>query len=609
MFFSRNKAVLIFLLLFFPVSGCVSLSSNNPSHENIKNPSAELQDSENVPTVTEEQETAAPENEEITPGENIPAGQSAEQEDQTGENSINDEKELTVMTNQELIDSALEYCQASNEFWEQGDLENAIGCLDKALSYTLKINNSTNPEIIQEKDDLRITIAKRMVEVYSSRFTVANGTHKEIPLDMNPNVQKAIDLFKGREKKWFLKVYARSGKYRPAIVRELKKAGMPEELSWLPFIESGYNPTIPSRAGAVGMWQFIASTGYKYGLKRNTWIDERMDPEKATKAAIAYLTELHQIFGDWKTALAAYNCGEARVLRVIKSQKINYLDDFWDLYQRLPNETAFYVPKFYAVLHILKDPEAYGFDLPPLEEELEYEKVTVKKQMSLNALAEAMSVENKLLKELNPALFQNVTPQTTYELNVPKEKGAVLMAKLADIPVYYPPTPAYVVHRVKSGESLSVIADRYKTSIKSIMNLNGLKSKNYLRVGWKLKVPTGKYTSASYSESTGTPTRYVVQKGDSLWKIANRFGTTVNSIKAVNGLSSSNLQIGQVLTVSKGLTDSEPGLSQNYIVRRGDSPYLIAKRHSMNLYDFLKINNLTAKSTIYPGQEVKVTPR
>ena len=141
------------------------------------------------------------------------------------------------------------------------------------------------------------------------------------------------------------------------------------------------------------------------------------------------------------------------------------------------------------------------------------------------------------------------------------------------------------------------------------MDMNNLKRKDYLRVGWKLKIPTGKYTAVTYAASSGTPTSYVVKKGDSLWKIAKEFGTTVNSIKAASGLTSSTLQIGQVLTVSKGSTDSKPGASQIYIVRRGDSPYLIARRHSMNLYDFLKINNLTAKSTIYPGQEVKVNPR
>lgn len=609
MIYFRILTLFIFSLLFFLNSGCASIDSAPPSNKDIVTQPSSVKGPGDVSSGHVDNNSLAGKNDTLPTEEEMPEIQSLAHKEGFGENGLNNEKSIEPLSDQELIDSALEYCQASNEFWQQGDLENAIDCLDKALSFTLKINNTTNPEIIQEKDDLRITIAKRMVEVYSSRFTVANGTHKAIPLDMNSYVQKEIDSFKGREKKWFLRVYARSGKYRPAILKELREAGLPEELSWLPLIESGYSTKARSVKSAVGMWQFIASTGYKYGLKRNTWIDERMDPEKSTRAAIAYLTELHQIFGEWKTALAGYNCGEARVIRAIKSQKINYMDDFWDLFQKLPNETARYVPRFYAVLHILKDPEAYGFELPPLEEELEYEKITVQKQMSLNTLAKTMDIKYDQLKELNPSLFQNVTPKTTHELKVPKGKSAVLMAKLDEIPVYYPPTPAYVIHRVRSGESLSVIADRYKTSIRSIMNMNNLKRKDYLRVGWKLKIPTGKYTAVTYADSSGTPTRYVVKKGDSLWKIADRLGTTVNSIKAANNLNTTTLQIGQVLMVSQGLTDSKPGTSQIYIVRRGDSPYLIAKRHSMNLYDFLKINNLTAKSTIYPGQEVKVNPR
>jgi len=368
-----------------------------------------------------------------------------------------------------------------------------------------------------------------------------------------------------------------------------------------------------SRARALGMWQFIASTGYKYGLKRDTWIDERMDPEKSTSAAIAYLTELHQIFGDWTTVLAAYNCGERRVLSQIRTQKINYLDNFWDLYEKLPSETAFYVPKFLAVLHILHDPKAYGFDLPPLDSEMESEEVTVNKQVHLKTIAEGIGVSYDLLKDLNPELRQYLTPKTPYALDVPVEKGEVLLAKLNDIPAWRPPVPEYVLHKVRPGESLSVIAGRYKTSISAIMRLNGLKSKDYLKVGWRLKIPTreGSSTAVTVASSSssvpeGKLNEYVVQKGDSLWTIANRFNITVNAIKSLNRLRSSDLQIGQVLMLSTGLTASEPGKTRKYKVRKGDSPYLIAKRHKMNLSDFLKLNSLTPRSTIFPGQTVRI---
>ncbi len=226
--------------------------------------------------------------------------------------------EPPAMTNQEILDSALEFCQASSDFWERGDLDNAIAALDKAYSLILKVNADEDPVILQQKEDLRITISRRIVEVYASRFTVANGDHKEIPRLMNVHVEKELALFKGRERDFFLASYRRSGKYRPFIVEALREAGLPEELSWLPLIESGFKTNAYSKARALGMWQFIKSTGYKFGLKRTQYIDERMDPEKSTLAAIAYLVELHSIFGDWMTALAGYNCGEGRVLNRIK---------------------------------------------------------------------------------------------------------------------------------------------------------------------------------------------------------------------------------------------------------------------------------------------------
>jgi membrane-bound lytic murein transglycosylase D len=518
------------------------------------------------------------------------------------------ENNLYDLTDQELIDTALGYCQASIDFWEKGDLDNATDALDKAYSLILKVNGGDNPEIQQEKEDLRLTISKRILEVHASRFTVANGFHTAIPLEMNSHVQKALDLFKGNQKEFFLAAYARSGRYRPAILEALKEAGLPEELSWLPLIESGYKVRALSSARALGMWQFIASTGYRFGLKRDTWIDERMDPEKATNAAIAYLSELHQMFGDWTTVLASYNCGEARVSKLIKSQKIDYLDNFWDLYEKLPSETAFYIPKFLAVLHIINDPEAHGFTLPPVEDPVEYEEININKQVLLKTIADRIDIEYSELEDLNPELRQDITPKTAYSLKVPKGKGEILLAQLNDIPAYSPPVQAYVTHKVKSGDSLSVIAERYKTSISAIMNMNGLKSRNYLMIGWNLKIPTQGGSSAIYLEE-GQVVEYVVKKGDSLWKIANNYNTTINAIQSINNLKSTTLQIGQILKISAVVASVGSGNTQEYIVQKGDSPYLIAKRYSMNLSEFLTLNSLTPRSTIYPGQVLRIVAK
>ncbi len=523
-------------------------------------------------------------------------------------------EESVQKSDQEILDSALEFCQASYDFWEQGDLDNAVDALDQAYSLILNIK-SEDPEILQQREDLRFTISKRIMEVYASRFTVANGIHKAIPLVMNEHVKRALDLFKGKEKKFFLAAYRRSGKYRPAILRALKEAGLPEELSWLPLIESGFKTRALSRARALGPWQFIASTGYKYGLKRDQWVDERMDPEKSTTAAIAYLKELHHIFGEWTTVLAAYNCGEGRVLRCIRTQRINYLDNFWDLYPKLPVETAFYVPKFLAVLHILSDPEAHGFELPPVEEEIKTEKVAIHKQVHLKNIARHLDTSYDELKDLNPELRHQSTPNKPYILRVPEGKGEILLSKLDDIPLWRPPVPTYVRHRVKKGESLSVIARRYRASVHSIMKLNGLKSARYIRAGWDLKIPTKMSYLSSNESSTRVATsrtresssEYMVRKGDSLWKIAKRFNTTTEAIQAMNNLNTTRLRIGQVLSIpTKGVPVLASMKTRAYKVVKGDSPYMIAQKHEMNLSEFLKLNSLTPRSTIFPGQILMV---
>ena len=512
--------------------------------------------------------------------------------------------------NQELIDSALEFCQVATDFWEQGDLDNALDALDKAYSFILKVTTDGSPEVLQQKEDLRFTVSKRIIEVYASRFTVVSGYHNAIPLEMNRHVRRALELFQTTEKRFFIDAYRRSGKYRPEIVRQLQAAGLPEELSWLPLIESGFKIRALSRARALGLWQFIASTGYKFGLKRDNWIDERMDPVKATSAAIAYLKELHQIFGDWTTVLAAYNCGEGTVLKRIKTQRINYLDNFWDLYEKLPRETAFYVPKFIALLTILKDPQAQGFDLPAVDEEIPQEEITITKQVHLKAIAKELEVDYRTLIDMNAELRLHVTPKSSYALKVPVGKGEILLAKIDDLPVYRPPVPEYVVYRVKHGDSLSVIAEKHRTSVRAIMAFNGLSRKDYVKVGWKLKIPTragyAQYSNTSYAQTAkfdGEVIEYTVRNGDSLWLIARRFRTTTKEIQSLNNLRGSLLRVGQVIKVPMGGAASDKAEdTQVYLVQKGDSPYQIAKRYQLNLTEFLKLNDMTPRSTIFPGQ-------
>jgi peptidoglycan lytic transglycosylase D len=519
------------------------------------------------------------------------------------------------MSMEDMLDLALEYCEAANSFWERGELDSAVDALDKAFALILKVETDDDPNLLQQKEDLRLTISKRIVEVYASRYTVANGISKAIPLVMNQHVMKELESFKTRERDFFLNAFRRSGRYRPAIVKALREAGFPEELSWLPLIESGFKVRALSTARALGMWQFIASTGYRFGLKRDNWIDERMDSEKATQGAIAYLRELHQIFGDWTTALAAYNCGEYAVLNRIKTQKINYLDNFWDLYEKLPRETAAYVPRFMAVLHIVNNPAAYGMTLPPLDEEMEWEEVMVDKQVELKTIAEHLQIPYETLEGMNAELRRNLTPEGAYPLRVPVGMGEVLLSKMDAIPAWCPPVHAYIVHKVKRGETVKSISARYKVFPEDIMSLNSLKRGGPLKQGMKLKIPAEKEKTVAQVKKPSVkqtvleekPIKYVVKKGDSLFEIANRFNANVKEIQSQNKLKNADIRVGQVLWIPPaGKENCPPGDIKNYTVKEGDSLFIIARKHQMNLVDVLKLNNLTPQSTIFPGQELQV---
>ncbi len=510
------------------------------------------------------------------------------------------------------LDEALEFCRISQEYWQQGEIEKAIDALDQAYALILKVDTCNRPKLMQQIDNLRFMISKRILEIYASRNTVVSGKHDAIPLVMNQHVEAEIQrLSRGR---YFAEAYMRSGKYRPMMVAELKKAGLPESLSWLPMIESGFHVNALSSARALGLWQFIPSTGYKFGLNRTRYVDERLDPEKSTKAAIEYLKELHQIFGDWTTVLAAYNCGEGRVLKVIRSQNINYLDNFWDLYEKLPKETAQYVPRFLATLHMLNNPEKYGIQKIETCPSLQYERVTVEKKLHLRDIASAIGVTEEVLAELNPELRYRQLPGESYSLKVPPSAKETLLAKLDTLESassssssLKPISADAAYHRVRNGETLSTIASRYGITVRALLQANDLSSRHFILAGTTLKIPGEGLSSSIRSSDSKSRARYVTHKvksGDSLWIIARRYGTTTRKIQRSNNLPGTRLRIGQRLKVP---TDKGKKASlRPYYVKNGDIPFDIAKRHNMELERFLKVNHLTTRSKIYPGQKLFV---
>ena len=497
---------------------------------------------------------------EVVPGELIPHEESTlEAADLTEPASA--ESEPAPAT---LLHESLDQFESSKTHWEEGDLDAAFAALDQAYELMAKVPPTGDALLSQEKENLRQLISRRIVEIYASRQSAVGNPNGSIPLVLNDDVRREIASFQGRERTFFLESYARSGLYRPMILAKLAAAGLPEQLSWLPLVESGFKDRALSSARALGLWQFIASTGYRYGLDRSDWIDERMDPEKATLGAIAYLTALHDLFGDWLTALAAYNCGEAAVLKRIQGQSVGYFDQFWDLYARLPQETRRYVPRFLATLAILEDPAKYGMELPPPLAPPEVEKIEVARATKLENLDRALGLEVGTLAKLNPELRRNATPKTAYSLKIPTGQGPTLLASLAAIPEWTPPKVEVGTHRVRSGETLGQIAARYRTSVQTLQSMNNLRSAHRLSIGQLLRVPVSGGSMRSSNSPSAAPTpaseaaaavgtiQHRVRSGDSLWRLASRYGTTTEQIRADNGLSSNNLQIGQLLTIRAG---------------------------------------------------------
>jgi membrane-bound lytic murein transglycosylase D len=269
-----------------------------------------------------------------------------------------------------------------------------------------------------------------------------------------------------------------------------------------------------------------------------------------------------------------------------------------------------------AALFIINDPERFGFDLKSLDPPQLYEKVTVSKQMRLKDIEKSMGVLYKDLEDLNPELRHQATPPNSYELKVPKDMGALLVANLDKIPVWTPPERLYVYHRVRRGETLSHLAARYRTSVRAITAANNIRRQSYIRAGQRLRIPTRSkrvlYAAPSTIDDLDQSKRIVhrVRRGDSLWLLARRYGSNTREIMRLNNLSSSRLHIGQRLVIREGTDDVQTSANaKTYRVKRGDSPYEIARLHNMTLERFLRINNLTPRSKIYPGQQLAVEIR
>ena len=395
------------------------------------------------------------------------------------------------------------------------------------------------------------------------------GARYHFPLVMNAKVSHFISYYSTVQNRFMHRSLARSHRYLPMMRKVLREHDIPEELAYMVLIESGFTTHAYSRARACGPWQFISATGRRYGLKINSWVDERRDPVKATYAAAAYLGDLYEMFGSWYLAAAAYNAGEGKIQRAMRRHKT---DDFWQManYRYLKRETREYIPRILAAIMIAKEPEKYGFVDIEYEAPFAYDIVKVEDATDLDALAWASGSRAADIRKLNPELNCWCTPPRvkSYEVRVPSGTGERCQNALANLP------PAKRVtfrkHRIRQGDSLSTIARRYHTGIQQIKDLNGLHSSR-IRAGRDLLIPVrvgGRgavvfdrqiYSSGSFAKLRYKPKKrsrqrrsYRVRRGDSLWKIARRYDLRVADIQRWNGMGhSSAIKPGQVLKLRK----------------------------------------------------------
>jgi membrane-bound lytic murein transglycosylase D len=513
------------------------------------------------------------------------------------------------------------YIPVETDYYANVDLENRNA---PSIQYT-----ENEPEQVLEEE---LTALDKIGKWEESPAVIETVEPEEVtydfPVVINKQVEFYLDLFQTNQRRYFERWLARSTRYLPYIQEKLAEAGLPLDLAYLAMIESGYNPSAYSKSHAVGMWQFISSTGKNYGLRINSWIDERRDPEKATRAAIDYLSFLYGEFNSWYLAVAAYNAGEGKIGRGIKKYKT---DDFWKLASKkyLKLETKRYVPKLIAAILIAKDPEKYGFDSIDYQQPMEYDVINVPPRTDLNAVALASNFSVEKIRELNNELLKNYTPpgQKSYDLKIPSGTYDLVARNLSRLhPVV---TTDFLTHVVQKGDTLTAICRRYNLSKTTLLKANNLRSARLL-AGQRLRIPqqATKYVLLREGETPekrfagagkgGALFLHEIKKGETLSRISKLYSVPIEVIMQWNDLESMHkITAGQHLALyldrpaeGTGTTAAAAGSGSTktgddvkvtyYLVKDGDSLWAIARKFQVSANQIKKWNNLKS-NLIHPG--------
>jgi membrane-bound lytic murein transglycosylase D len=436
------------------------------------------------------------------------------------------------------------------------------------------------------------------------------ATHSDLPLMMTDPVAGYISYFSSRGRPTLEHALARSGRYQEMIQRVLKEEGVPQDLIYLAQAESGFHPLALSRAGARGMWQFMASRAKGYGLERDWWVDERQDPEKSTRAAAHHLKDLYNEFGDWYLAMAAYNSGPGTVQNAVK--RTGYAD-YWELYKRnvLPKETRNYVPIILAVTIMAKNPQQYGLDSVITDKPVPYDAVKIDYPVDLRLVAECVDASASDLQDLNPSLLRLTTPKDReFELHLPAGTKDRYLTAITAIPPDMRVWWRY--HKVVPGDTLASVASAFHSSRQAIVQANNLDGDNDLKAESELIIPVapGKHPSDEVASYSHRATTYRVRKGDTVETVADNFGVPPAMIRRWNHLKGDSVAGRHVLYVhlpvapdptAKQQVASKPRPKNSlraststtvvhHKVQRGETLSSIAKSHNTTV-DALKENN------------------
>jgi membrane-bound lytic murein transglycosylase D len=438
----------------------------------------------------------------------------------------------------------------------------------------------------------------------------------DIPMVLNRQVVAYVEYFSNPHKEFFAASLVRSGRYVETFQSVFEQAGIPKDLVFMAHVESAFKTNAYSRAKAKGIFQFIAGTGRRYGLRIDSWVDERSDPEKSARAAAAYLKDLYGMFGDWYLALAAYNAGEGKIQRSLAQTRKN---DFWSLAstRSLRAETRNYVPAILAATLIAKQPEKFGFDVR-LDVPVVSDIVRIEGQTDLRVLARLADLDLESLRQLNPQLRRGMTPPgAVTDVRVPAGLGDAVGQAYANLPVA--DRLVLARHQVGKGESLAVIARHYGVTSAVISNANRLGKNAAVRQGQELIIPAVASQARDVDGSRTSAVAYRVRKGDTLSGIATHYRTTPIAIASASGIGlHSNLSVGQRLVIpAKGKPARDPASTTRadhgpfaspvvHTVRRGETLYRIADHYQVTVDQICALNRINPNGVIYPGTRLKI---